>query len=303
MKKLLNIMAGMLAMAATTACTTDLDEVQLNPSEVVPPVLTVPATIDLGAMASTMEFDYTPIDYGFSAAVNYSLMISTESLETPVSIAMGIAGDKLTADRFKINSALIDAGIAPAVETEVSMWLEAGMINDKGSLLASTVFASEHVASEVIPYVWSVTGYLAADSETPVLATLDMKETAADTWLCEKVPVYGTFKFCYNHDDTDVLGGTFAAMNENFTGFGVGRRNRHHRNRGFRGRHALQHTPQHIDKRGKRFGSRHLLEPYRRKRRLEQGRRHGRGCQRHMGKPRHHDGGYVQDTLCRRLGR
>ena len=100
MKKLLNIMAGMLAMAATTACTTDLDEVQLNPSEVVPPVLTVPATIDLGAMASTMEFDYTPIDYGFSAAVNYSLMISTESLETPVSIAMGIAGDKLTADRF-----------------------------------------------------------------------------------------------------------------------------------------------------------------------------------------------------------
>ena len=59
-------MAGMLAMAATTACTTDLDEVQLNPSEVVPPVLTVPATIDLGAMASTMEFDYTPIDYGFS---------------------------------------------------------------------------------------------------------------------------------------------------------------------------------------------------------------------------------------------
>lgn len=217
MKKLLNIMAGMLAMAATTACTTDLDEVQLNPSEVVPPVLTVPATIDLGAMASTIEFDYTPIDYGFSAAVNYSLMISTESLETPVSIAMGIAGDKLTADRFKINSALIDAGIAPAVETEVSMWLEAGMINDKGSLLASTVFASEHVASEVIPYVWSVTGYLAADGETPILATLDMKETAADTWLCEKVPVYGTFKFCYNHDDTDVLGGTFAAMNENFT--------------------------------------------------------------------------------------
>ena len=216
MKKILNMMIGMLAMVATTACTTDLDEVQLNPSEVVPPVLTAPATIDLGAMASTLEFGYTPVDYGFSAAVSYSLMISAESLEAPVSIALAVSGDKLTAERFKINSALVDAGIEPAVETAVKIWLEAGIVNDKGSLIESTVFPSEQLDSEVIPYVWSVSGYLAADGETPTLATIDMKETAADSWLCEKAPIYGSFKFIYNHDEGTALGGTFAAVGEDF---------------------------------------------------------------------------------------
>lgn len=216
MKKILNTMIGMLAMVATTACTTDLDEVQLNPSEVVPPVLAAPATIDLGAMDSTMEFGYTPVDYGFSAAVSYSLMISTESLETPVSIAMTVSGDKLTADRFKVNSALVDAGIEPAVETAVKLWLEAGIVNDKGSLIGSTVFPSEQIDCKVVPYVWSVSGYLADDNGTPTLATIDMKETAADSWICEKTPVYGSFKFIYNHDEGTTLGGTFAAMGEDF---------------------------------------------------------------------------------------
>lgn len=210
-------MVGVLAMTAITACTTDLDDVQLTPSDVVPPILTAPANINLGTMPSTVEFDYTPIDYGFKAAVSYSLNISAADLEKPVSIALNIADDKLVADRFKINSALIDAGIKPAVETPVKLWLEAGINNDKGILLASTIFASEKVDSKVSPYVWSVTGYLAAESETPVLTTIDMKETAADTWLCEKVPVYGTFKFCYNHDEKTVLGGAFSEIGKDFT--------------------------------------------------------------------------------------
>lgn len=213
MKKLLNILTVAAAAIAMAACTTDLDETRIDPSNVVPPVLVVPPSIDLGSQAATIEFDYTPIDYGFAAAVKYTLHIEMSATQTQLALDVTAADGKFQIDRFAMNNALIGAGAAPAVASDARMWVEAGMVNDKSAIIASTVCESEKMDTRFTPYVWSVKGILTADGAETIV---DMKETAADTWLAEKTPVYGAFKFVYNHNDAGAMGGTFTALKEDF---------------------------------------------------------------------------------------
>lgn len=213
MKRLSNILAFAAAAFALTACTTDLDETRIDPSNVVPPVLVVPASVDLGSQPATIEFDYTPIDYGFAAAVKYTLHVEMTDTQQQLALDVTEADGKFHIDRFAMNNALIAAGAAPAVTSNARMWVEAGMVNDKSAVIASTVYESEKADTKFVPYVWSVKGVLTADGAESVV---DMKETAADTWLAEKVSVYGAFKFVYNHNDAGALGGTFTALKSDF---------------------------------------------------------------------------------------
>lgn len=213
MKKISGILAFAAAAFALTACTTDLDETRIDPSNVVPPTISVPAAVDLGSQQATIEFDYTPIDYGFAAAVKYTLHVELTATGQQLALDVAEAEGKFRIDRFAMNNALIAAGAAPAAAADARMWVEAGMMNDKSVVIASTVYESEKAATRFTPYVWSVKGILTADGAETIV---DMKETAADTWLAEKVAVYGAFKFVYNHNDAGALGGTFTALKEDF---------------------------------------------------------------------------------------
>ena len=213
MKKLLNILTIAAAATAMVACTTDLDDVKVEPSNVVLPTIVVPSSVDLGSQAATVEFDYTPIDYGFSAAVKYTLHVEMTDTQTQLALDVKTADGKFQIDRFAMNNALIGAGAAPAAASNARMWVEAGMVNDKNVVIASTVYESEKVDTQFVPYVWSVKGILTADGAETIV---DMKETAADQWLAEKTPVYGAFKFVYNHKDAGALGGTFAELKKDF---------------------------------------------------------------------------------------
>lgn len=213
MKKLLNILTVAAAATAMVACTTDLDDVKVEPSNVVLPTIVVPSSVDLGSQAATVEFDYTPIDYGFSAAVKYTLHVEMTDTQTQLALDVKTADGKFQIDRFAMNNALIGAGAAPAAASNARMWVEAGMVNDKNVVIASTVYESEKVDTQFVPYVWSVKGILTADGAETIV---DMKETAADQWLAEKTPVYGAFKFVYNHKDAGALGGTFAELKKDF---------------------------------------------------------------------------------------
>ena len=186
MKKLLNILTIAAAATAMVACTTDLDDVKVDPSNVVLPTIAVPSTVDLGSQAATVEFDYTPIDYGFSAAVKYTLHIEMTDSQKQLALDVKTADGKFQIDRFAMNNALIGAGAAPAAASNARMWVEAGMVNDKNVVIASTVYESEKVDTKFVPYVWSVKGILTADGAETIV---DMKETAADQWLAEKTPV------------------------------------------------------------------------------------------------------------------
>ncbi len=214
MKKLSNILAFAAAAFALTACTTDLDEVKIDPSNVVPPVLTAPAAIDLGSQPATIEFDYTPIDYGFAAATKYILRIEMTDAQKDLTLDVAAAGGKLRIDRFVMNNALIGAGVAPAVASNARVWIEAGITNDKGVLIASTIYGSDKIDTKLTPYIWSVKGLFSKDSSE--ITVIDMKETAANVWLAEKVTVCGAFKFVYNHKDAGALGGSFTALKEDF---------------------------------------------------------------------------------------
>lgn len=213
MKKLLNILTVAAATVALAACTTDLDDVKIDPSNVVPPTLVVPSAIDLGSQPATIEFEYTPIDYGFTAAVKYTLHIEMVDSQKQLTVDAAAADGKFSVDRFALNNALVGAGAAPAAASNARMWVEAGMANDKGVVIASTVYESEKSDIRFTPYVWSVKGVLTADGAETIV---DMKETAADTWLADKVTVYGAFKFVYNHKDAGALGGTLTALKEDF---------------------------------------------------------------------------------------
>lgn len=213
MKKLLNILTIAAAATAMVACTTDLDDVKVDPSNVVLPTIAVPSTVDLGSQAATVEFDYTPIDYGFSAAVKYTLHIEMTDSQKQLALDVKTADGKFQIDRFAMNNALIGAGAAPAAASNARMWVEAGMVNDKNVVIASTVYESEKADTKFVPYVWSVKGILTADGAETIV---DMKETAADQWLAEKTPVYGAFKFVYNHKDAGALGGEFAELKKDF---------------------------------------------------------------------------------------
>lgn len=213
MKKLLNILTIAAAATAMVACTTDLDDTRIDPSNVVLPTIAVPSTVDLGSQAATVEFDYTPIDYGFSAAVKYTLRIEMTDTQKQLSLDVNAADGKFQIDRFAMNNALIDAGAAPAAASNARMWVEAGMVNDKNVVIASTVYESEKSDTQFVPYVWSVKGILTDDGAETIV---DMKETAADQWLAEKTTVYGAFKFVYNHNDAGALGGTFTELKEDF---------------------------------------------------------------------------------------
>ena len=213
MKKLLNILTIAAAATAMVACTTDLDDVKVDPSNVVLPTIAVPSTVDLGSQAATVEFDYTPIDYGFSAAVKYTLHVEMTDTQKQLALDVKTADGKFQIDRFAMNNALIGAGAAPAAASNARMWVEAGMVNDKNVVIASTVYESEKVDTKFVPYVWSVKGILTANGAETIV---DMKETAADQWLAEKTPVYGAFKFVYNHKDAGALGGTFAELKKDF---------------------------------------------------------------------------------------
>lgn len=213
MKKLLNILTIAAVATAMVACTTDLDDVKVDPSNVVLPTIAVPSTVDLGSQAATVEFDYTPIDYGFSAAVKYTLHVEMTDTQKQLALDVKTADGKFQIDRFAMNNALIGAGAAPAAASNARMWVEAGMVNDKNVVIASTVYESEKVDTKFVPYVWSVKGILTADGAETIV---DMKETAADQWLAEKTPVYGAFKFVYNHKDAGALGGTFAELKKDF---------------------------------------------------------------------------------------
>lgn len=214
MKKLSNILAFAAAAFAMTACTTDLDEVRIDPTNVVPPTVSVPATVDLGSQAATVEFDYTPIDYGFQAAVKYTLHIELTDSQKELSLDAAASNGKFAIDRFAMNNALIGAGAAPAAASAARMWVEAGMVNSKNVVIASTICESEKTDTKFVPYVWSVKGVLSADGTETVV---DMKETAADTWLAEKVTVCGAFKFVYNHKDAGAMGGTFTELKKDFS--------------------------------------------------------------------------------------
>ncbi len=213
MKKLLNILTIAAAATAMVACTTDLDDTRIDPSNVVLPTIAVPSMVDLGSQAATVEFDYTPIDYGFSAAVKYTLRIEMTDTQKQLSLDVNAADGKFQIDRFAMNNALIDAGAAPAAASNARMWVEAGMVNDKNVVIASTVYESEKSDTQFVPYVWSVKGILTDDGAETIV---DMKETAADQWLAEKTTVYGAFKFVYNHNDAGALGGTFTELKEDF---------------------------------------------------------------------------------------
>ena len=216
MKKFFNILAAVAATVAMTACTTDLDDARIDPSNVVAPALTVPATIDLGSADATIEFDMTPIDYGFAAAVQYTLYMQAEGAENPVSLAATIADGKVQVERFALNNALVGSGLPTAQPAKMNMWLTAGMLNDKGALLESTLYNSETMTTSITTYVWSVKGLLLKEGENPVEAMVDMKEKAADSWILEKAKVYGAFKFVKNHNDAESLGGSIAKMKEDF---------------------------------------------------------------------------------------
>jgi hypothetical protein len=230
MKLLKNISTFAVALALLGGCG-DLDKVTApDPATAKAPVLTkVPTDVTITAenqKAGTAVIEWTPADYGFSAAPTYSIMMSVGG-GTPVALAAA-NGASTTVTYELLNSRAIVAGAEPGVSADIAFTIVATLTPKFGGVLTSAPKnGSVNTYSPPPTYLWlagnfDLVGWAPDSPLAPKLTSLspgsdyegmvDLQSSSAlEFKLCAQ-PSWGGPNYGGSKDAIDPNGGNIADL-------------------------------------------------------------------------------------------